>query len=117
MGRTGLGMGMGSGERGFGGMRGPHRLTTADARRRPRPVDVPIARTPQTPDSAAMRILWTALALALLAVALVDAKKKKKFDGDFEFADEVHAPSLLILDYIIIVGGSSARAHAPTCHI
>lgn len=35
-----------------------------------------------------MKFLWITLILALLAVA-GQAKRKRKFEGDFEFAEEV----------------------------
>lgn len=40
-------------------------------------------------------LLWITVALAILA-AVADARRRKKFDGDFEFAEEVRgSPRLL----------------------
>uniref|UniRef100_A0A6M2E0B4 Putative proteoglycan cow n=1 Tax=Xenopsylla cheopis TaxID=163159 RepID=A0A6M2E0B4_XENCH len=35
-----------------------------------------------------MKLFWLLFAIALLSVSLADGKRKRKFDGDFEFAEE-----------------------------
>lgn len=36
-----------------------------------------------------MKCSWIVLGVGLLLLASTEAKKKRKFEGDFEFADEV----------------------------
>lgn len=45
-----------------------------------------------------MKLFWLLFAIALLSVSLADGKRKRKFDGDFEFAEEV-----ILLNIFIIV--------------
>lgn len=55
-----------------------------------------------------MKLLWVALVLAAAAILSLPAegKRKKKFDGDFEFAEEV---SLIRIDFIIGICGEPDR--------
>jgi len=48
-----------------------------------------------------MRLAWVFAVFALVALSVVDAKKKRKFEGDFEFAEEVRALLLLFLSHAV----------------
>jgi hypothetical protein len=54
-----------------------------------------------------MKILWIIVLFAFLAAA-VEAKRKRKFEGDFEFAEEVSFDRVLLLLY-------ESRAFASFC--
>lgn len=45
-------------------------------------------------DRSTMRILLLFVVVGVLALA-VDAKKKRKFEGDFEFAEEVSSAQIV----------------------
>jgi hypothetical protein len=58
-----------------------------------------------------MKILWIIVLLGFLAAA-VEAKRKRKFEGDFEFAEEVsrdpyycsYIKRVCLLDFIVGIG-------------
>jgi ABC-type transport system involved in cytochrome c biogenesis permease component len=43
-----------------------------------------------------MKVLWIALLFAAV-LTLSEAKRKRKFEGDFEFAEEVRVPSPMFI--------------------